>query len=170
MRDTARKWGKRLLWLLPAILAIYLAGLLADFAWFRCRIPVAFQSANWSGVWRTQQYGGFGGRLLVHLPDPLPENHEFQAEALVYYPIYCPWKTGRFVKMDFSGLFTPDSPVSNGQSTNRIPGGGMLKFKGVAGDQTVEYTALIDKSGTDIVGGYLSTAPDDYGWFEISSP
>jgi hypothetical protein len=113
-------------------------------------------------------YGFISGRLLVRLPDPLPENEEFKAEALVYYPIYSAWKTGQFTKMDFTAEFTPDGVSSAGQSTNNIPGGGgKMKFKAIAGDQVVEYVALIDETRTQIVGGYLSTAPDDYGFFAI---
>lgn len=168
MSETTRKWGQRLLWVLPGLLAVYCLGKLADFVWFRTQVPIGFQNANWSGGWQTEQYGGFSGRLLVRLPDPLPENRDFKAEALVYYPIYSGWKTGQFVKMDFTGHFSPDAPASTGQSSNRIPGGGgKLKFKGTAGNQVVEYVALIDPSHTRIVGGYLSRAPDDYGFFAI---
>jgi hypothetical protein len=142
--------------------------MLADFVWFRIRIPVGFQNANWSGNWKTERYGFLSGRLLVRLPDPLPANQEFKAEALVYYPIYSVWKTGRFTKMDFTAEFTPDGLSSSGQSKNTIPsGGGKMKFKAIAGGQVVDYVALIDQTRTQIVGGYLSTAPDDYGYFSI---
>ena len=108
--------------------------------------------------------------MLVRLPSPLPENEDFKAEALVYYPIYCGWKMGQFVPMDFTGHFSPDAPSSAGQSTKTIPGGGgKLKFKGMAGDQVVEYAALMDASRTHIVGGYLSRRPHDYGLFAIRS-
>jgi len=168
MSGFIRKWGRRLLWLAASLMAIYFAIRLADWVWFRTRIPVGFQNANWSGKWQTEQWHGFSSRLLVRLPDPLPENQEFKAEALVYYPIYSGWKTGQFVKMDFTGHFSPDAPASAGQSTNLIPGGGKLKFKGIAGDQVVEYVALVDWSRTQIIGGYLSRSPNDYGFFEIS--
>jgi hypothetical protein len=168
MRDNARKWGKRLLWVLPALLAVYGVVKLADFVWFRSQIPIGFQDANWSGGWQTEQYGSLSGRLLVRLPDPLPENQDFKAEALVYYPVFSGWKTGQFVKMDFAGHFTPDAPASSGQSANAIPGGGgKLKFKGVAGKQVVEYVALVNKTRSRIVGGYLSSSPYDYGYFTI---
>lgn len=168
MRESARKWGKRLLWVLPALLAVYCVVKLADFVWFRSQIPIGFQDANWSGSWQTEQYGSLSGRLLVRLPDPLPENQDFKAEALVYYPVFSGWKTGQFVKMDFTGHFSPDAPASAGQSANPIPGGGgKLKFKGVAGKQVVEYVALIDETRTRIVGGYLSSSPYDYGFFAI---
>jgi hypothetical protein len=166
--ETARKWGRRLLWVLPALLALYGVVMLADAVWFRTQIPVGFLNANWSGSWRTDQYRGFSGRLLVRLPDPLSENEDFAAEALVYYPIYCAWRTGQFVKMDFTGHFSPDAPASAGQSTRAPPeGGGKLKFKGVAGSQVVEYVALLDPSCRRIVGGYLSRGPYDYGSFAI---
>jgi hypothetical protein len=172
MRKGSGKWGRRLLWLLPTILALYLLVKLADFAWFRTHIPVGFLSANWSGKWETQYYWSLSGRLLVHLPDPLPENQPFNAEAVVYYPIYSGWKTGQFVKMDFQGLFNPESPASAGRTTNPVPGGGggKLKFKGTVGNQVVEYVALIDESHTRIVGGYLSKSPNDFGYFSITNP
>ena len=168
MRETARKWGRRLLWVLPVLLAVYGVGKLADFLWFRTQVPIGFQNVNWSGHWQTEQYGGFSGRLLVRSPDPLPENQDFKAEALVYYPIYSGWKTGEFVKMDFTGHFSPDAPASGGKSAPTAPeGGGKLKFKGVAGNQVVEYVALINSSRTRVVGGYLSRSPNDYGVFAI---
>ena len=171
MRERLQKWGKRLLWVLPALLALYVFLKVADFIWFRTQIPVGFVNANWSGKWETQQYWGLSGNLLVRLPDPLPENQDFKAEALVYYPIYSAWKTGQFVKMDFQGLFSPDSPASAGHSTNPIPGGGgKLKFKGTVGNQVVEYVAIMDESRTRIVGGYFSTSPYDSGYFHITKP
>jgi hypothetical protein len=168
MKEAAQKWGMRCLWLLPDIVGIYVTVIAVDFIWYRSHIPVRFQSANWEGRWVTHQYWGFSGRLLVRLPDPLPEGVDFKAEALVYYPVYSVWRTGQFVRMDFIGHFRPGSPSSGGQTTNSIPtGGGMLKFKGVVGNQVVEYVALIDEHGTNIVGGCLSRDPDDNGHFSL---
>lgn len=167
MNEAANRWSRRLLWVLPVLLVGYLLIRLADFAWYRTQIPVGFQDANWSGRWETKGYGGLSGRLLVRLPDPLPEDEDFKAEALVYYPIYSVWKTGRFVKMDFAGRYSPGAPTAGGQSTNPIPASGVLKFKGTAGRQVVEYSALVDESRTRIVGGYLSRDPHDYGLFFI---
>ena len=166
---TAGRWGRRLLWVFPGLVAGYLMVQAADVFWFRARVPVSFWSANWSGTWETRGYGGLSGRLLVRLPDPLPEDENFRAEALVYYPIYSVWKTGRFVKMDFDGRYTPHSAATAGGSTNPIPAGGVLKFKGMAGRQVVEYSALVNESRTRIVGGYLSRSPEDYGHFLIEA-
>ncbi len=169
MRETARKWGKRLLWILLALLAVYCVAQLSDYVWFRTQVPAEFQNANWSGTWQTEQYVDLSGRLLVRLPDPLPENQDFEVQALVYYPIYSVWKTGQFVEMDFKGHYSPDVPESSGRSSNEIPGGGgKLKFKGTTGKQVVEYTALIDPSRTRIVGGYLSSMPNDHGLFVLA--
>lgn len=161
------RWGRRVLWVFPALLAVFVLLKLADFAWYRSQIPIGFRDANWSGSWQTKGYGGLSGKLLVRLPDPLPEDEGFKAEALVYYPIYSVWKTGQFVKMDFVGRYSPNAPASDGRSANPIPAGGVLKFKGEAGRQVVEYAALIDETQTRIVGGYLSKAPTDYGQFFI---
>ena len=162
------KWCKRGLWGLLALFILYWLVLLTDFIWYHTQVPIGFSNANWSGHWKTEQIG-LSGRLLVKLPEPLPIDEDFQAEALVYYPIYSGWRMGQFVKMDFKGRFTPDNPSSSGQNSNEIPGagGGMLKFKGVAGNQVVEYAALINPRQTRIVGGYLSKSPDDYGSFSI---
>jgi hypothetical protein len=169
MKESVRKLDSRCLWVLPIALTVYLTVACIDFVWYRSYVPVRFQSANWEGRWETRRYWGLSGRLLVLLPDPLPQGVDFKAEALVYYPVYSVWRTGQFVRMDFMGHFRPESPTSGGQSTNPIPtGGGMLKFKGIVGNQVVEYAALIDGAGRNIVGGYLSQDPDDRGSFWLS--
>jgi hypothetical protein len=173
MRESTRKWGRRLVRFVFVLVVGYWAVKTADLVWFRAFVPITFQHANWVGAWRTNQYG-LSGRLLVRLPDPLPDNKEFKAEALVYYPIYSGWKTGQFVKMSFTGYFSPNASSSSGKSTvpSNVPVpniGGELKFKGFAGDQIVDYVALIDSDRSLIVGGYLSQAPYDYGSFGISS-
>jgi hypothetical protein len=169
MKAAAQRWGKRCLFLLPVLLALYITVLGVDFIWYRSHIPVRFQSANWEGRWVTHQYWGLSGRLLVRLPDPLPEGVDFKAEALIYYPVCSIWRTGQFVRVDFMGHFRPELPTSGGQTTNSIPTGGeMLKFKGVVGNQVVEYAALVDDHGRNIVGGYLSQNSDDRGHFWLS--
>jgi hypothetical protein len=169
MKAALRKWGKRSLWILPILVAIYVTVMGVDLLWYRIHVPNRFRDANWEGRWETRRYGGLSGRLLVRLPDPLPEGVDFKAEALVYYPVYSVWRTGRFVSMDFTGHFRPESPASGGQTTNAIPsGGGILKFKGIVGNQVVEYAALFDDSRTVIFGSYLSRSPDDYGHFQLS--
>lgn len=170
MNEAIPRWAGYLLWVLPALVVIYAFVKLADLAWYRANVPTSFQDANWSGGWETRSHGGLSGRLLVRLPDPLPVDEDFKVEALVYYPIYSVWKTGQFVRMDFAGRYSPASPTPAGRSTNAIPAGGLLKFKGVVGRQTVEYAALVDQSRTRIVGGYLSRDPDDYGHFFIRYP
>jgi hypothetical protein len=169
MKENIRKLGNRCLWFLPLALALYFAVIGIDFVWYRSHLPDRFQSANWEGRWVTRQYFGLSGRLLVRLPDPLPEGVDFKAEALVYYPVYSVWRTGQFVRMDFAGQFRPESPASGGRTTSAIPSGGrMLMFKGIVGNQVVEYAALVDDVGRNIVGGYLSQDPDDRGNFWLS--
>ena len=107
MKHFLKKFGRFLLWVLPALLAIYVTAKLADYGWYRVQIPIGFHDANWTGQWDTERSLGTTGRLLVRMPDSLPENTDFKAEALVYYPIYCSWQTGQFVKMDFAGHFSP---------------------------------------------------------------
>jgi len=161
------RWRRRLLWVLPALLAVYVLARVTDSVWYWAQRPADFRDANWSGEWRSAEYGGLTGRLLVKLPDPLPENEDFKAVALVYYPVYSVWKTGQFVRMEFTGHFNPDAPVSAGKSTNEIPGGGKLKFKGIVGNQVVDYAALIDEKRRVVTGGYLSRSPGDYGSFWV---
>lgn len=169
MKAIVWKWAGRIVWVFPVLLAIYLLLGLANSLWFRTRLPLGFQNANWTGTWETRRYSGLSGTLLVRLPDPLPEDVDFKVEALVYYPIYSGWKTGQFVKMDFIGHFSPTDPASTGETTNLIPsgGGGKFSFKGSAEGQVVEYSALIDPTRTQIVGGYISSQPDDFGHFSL---
>jgi len=153
------------------LVAVYGLLKVADWIWYRTQLPVTFLNANWSGKWETHRYWGLSGNLIVRLPEPLPENEDFKADALIYYPIYSAWKTGQFVKMDFHGQFSPGSAASAGRSANTNPsGGGKLKFKGIVGNQVVEYAAIIDESRTRIAGGYLSTSPSDFGSFQIMNP
>ena len=164
-------------WSTSMLIIAWLLVIGLDLVWFRSTIPITFRDARWSGVCKTHQYMGLTGRLLVRLPTPLPEEGEFKAEALVYYPIYSIWKTGSFVPMDFAGRFSASGALSAGETTNQIPGAsnpdgvkgksGTLYFKGTAGNQVVEYSALVNKNQTRIVGGYLSTGPSDYGIFTI---
>ena len=169
--DKLRKLGRLLLRIFLLFLALYTFFQVADAVWFRMQIPSSFAHANWSGKWETKQYMGLSGNLIVRLPHPLPEGQDFEAEALVYYPIYSVWRTGQFVKMDFQGHFSPESPISAGRTGNAIPGGGgKLKFKGTVGKQVVEYVAILDNSRTRIVGGYLSDSPPDFGYFHITTP
>lgn len=140
---------------------------IGDYVWFRTQIPLRFANANWSGHWKTQQYG-LSGRLMVLLPDPIPEDQDFEAEALVYYPIFSVWQTGRFVRMQFVGNFSPDTSTSSGATQNEISGSrGKLKFKAVADNQVVDYVAMMDDSGTRIIGSYVSQSPSDIGFFFI---
>ncbi len=167
MSDGGRRWGRRLTRLLLVAIGLYVLARVTDSLWYWAYRPSDFQDANWSGHWRTAKYGGLSGRLLVRLPDPLPEGQDFKAEALVYYPVYSVWKTGQFVRMEFTGHFSPDEPASAGKSTNEIPGGGKLKFKGIIGKQVVNYAALIGDGRRVVTGGYLSQSPDDFGTFWV---
>ncbi|MFK7778664.1 MAG: hypothetical protein QM501_11220 [Gimesia sp.] len=155
-------------WLL-ILLALIVIVRIGDYAWFRTQVPLRFTSANWTGNWKTQQYG-LSGKLLVKLPDPMPENQDFDAEVLVYYPIYSVWNTGRFVKMEFVGNFSPETSTSSGVAENEIPGSrGKLMFKATAGNQVVDYVAMMDESGTRIIGSYVSQSPSDIGYFFIQN-
>jgi hypothetical protein len=167
VKQLVKNIGRLFLFGLTIMLGIYVVVKLADYGWYRLQIPIGFHDANWTGKWDTEQYFGTMGRLLVRLPDPLPEDEDFKAEALVYYPIYCPWQTGRFIKMDFEGHFSPDNASSSGNSTNRIPGSGKMKFKATLGNQIVDYVAIIDNGHTRIMGSYQSQSPYDYGFFWI---
>ncbi|MCF6299468.1 MAG: hypothetical protein L3J01_06280 [Thiomicrorhabdus sp.] len=182
----SKPWFRRVFkWLLiltatffVVIIAIISIVRVGDYVWFRSHVPLRFANANWTGNWKTQQYG-LSGRLLVHLPDPLPENEDFQAEAIVYYPIYSIWKTGSFVKMEFTGNFSPESSTSTGLSKNDSPDyraelklkgkRGKMKFRATAGDQVVDYVAMMDESGERLIGSYISKSPHDIGYFFIQN-
>ena len=167
--ENKKPFGRRVVKWFLILLALFVIVRVGDYAWFRTQIPLRFANANWSGNWKTQQYG-LSGRLMVQLPDLIPEEQDFEAEALVYYPIYSVWKTGQFVKMEFVGNFSPETSTSSGASENEIPGSrGKLKFKATAGNQVVDYVAMMDESGTRIIGSYVSQSPSDIGFFFIQN-
>lgn len=178
-RELADKKPKRSLrirvlkWILIFV-ALVVTVRVADYIWYRIQIPAGFADANWSGRWETHQYG-LSGRLLVHIPDPIPEDVPFKAEASVYYPIYSFWKTGQFEEMEFQGEYSPDTATTGG-TTPSEPGeardffpkkAGKLRFSGTAGDQVVEYVGIIDDFGSQIIGSYVSKSPPDIGFFHI---
>lgn len=192
MRDAVLRWGRRIApWILPGLLGLVLVVGILDEMWYRFCLPQSFWGANWYGSWRTVRYGGMAGRLTVRLPDPLPVDTEFKADALVYYPIWFGYRTGQFVKFEFRGQFTPDGtaagatprkplappagraaapvePIGFTKTGWEVPGkGGNLKFRATLDGQELEYSALLDEHGSRIVGGYLSRSPDDYGQFYL---
>ena len=168
MKAALQFWGMRFLWIL-LITLLYPIVMGLDFAWNRSHIPVRFRQANWEGWWKSRRFWGSRGRLLVFLPEPIPDGIDFKVEAVVYYPIYGVWRAGQFVRMEFIGHLGADSPATGGRTRNTIPsGGGIMKFKGYVGSQDVEYAALLDQYRTQMVGGYLSRNPDDFGHFGLS--
>ena len=167
--ENKKALGRRVVKWFLILLDLIVVVRMGAYVWFRTRIPLRFSSANWSGNWKSQQYG-LSGRLMVHLPDPIPEDQDFEAEALAYYPIYSAWKTGQFVKMDFVGNLSPEMSTSSGASKNEIHGSrGKLKFKAKAGNQVVDYVAIMDESGSRIIGSYVSQSPSDIGFLFIQN-
>lgn len=158
---------------LGILAALALALLVGDYAWYRTQMPLRFTHANWTGTWKTHYYG-LSGRLVVLMPDPIPENQDFEAEALVYYPVYSVWKSGQFVKMAFVGNFSPEAATSTGEAEILTYGPrGKLKFRATAKDKTegptqiVDYVAMMNATGTAIIGSYVSQGPSDIGYFYI---
>jgi hypothetical protein len=74
MRESARKWGRRLVRLVVLLVAGYGALKTADLVWFRAFVPIAFQNANWVGTWHTNQYGlsGHSKRSVSTCGNSLP--------------------------------------------------------------------------------------------------
>ncbi len=163
------RWLRRMWLLVAAGLALLLLVGIADFVYYRASTPLNFYEANWAGHWKTDHVGLIRGRLLVKLPDPLPENEPFRAQALVYYPIYSVYRTGQFVPMDFEAEYSPDKASSSGAAEGplHLPGG-KLKFKGMAGQQVVDYVAIFGQQQRRIIGSYESQSPYDYGHFVLN--
>ena len=172
-KPTATSWKARWLrriWRLAATgIALLLLIGIADFFYFRASVPLNFYDANWTGRWKTEDVGWIRGRLLVKLPDPLPENESFYAQALVYYPIYSVYRTGQFVPMDFEAEYSPNKASSSGAAETPLAlPGGKLKFKGMAGRQVVDYIAIFSDDQRRIIGCYESDSPYDYGHFVLN--
>ena len=153
-------------------LAVYFGLPLLNRIWFRFACPADFRSAPWAGTWQSESFSLISGRIAAKLPNPIPRDEAFTVEAIVYYDLWCPYRTGSCVPMTLAGYFGSDSSGagSTGQTPVTVPPRLTLSFKGGSGPsaQTVDYVATSDTQTSVIVGGYRSQGPYDMGRFGLS--
>ena len=167
-----KKWKKRLLVVTTVLLVIYFALPIVDRVWFAFRVPSDFSDAQWHGDWNSDQFSLVSGRLVVNLPNPVPIDQEFDVDALVYYRIWSPYRTGKTVRMKMVGYLASDQSGGGGNADSPVivPPHYTFKFKGGDGPsaQTIDYIATSDAHPTMIVGGYRSAGPYDMGRFALA--
>ncbi len=167
-----KKWKKRSLVVAAVLVAIYFAFPVVDRVWFAFRVPSDFYDAQWRGDWNSDRFKFVSGRLLVKLPDPVPKDQEFDVDALMYYRISSPYRTGSTVRMKMIGYLASDQSGGGGNADAPIvvPPHYTFKFKGGDGPsvQTIDYIATGDAHDTMIVGGYRSAGPYDMGHFALA--
>ena len=132
--------------------------------------PSGFGTACWSGWWRSETVGIVSGQVTVKLPIPLPQGGPFQAEAVVYYNLWCPYRPGQFARITLSGELDTGGKAGAGSGLADAAAPSLLSLKGRLGEQSLEYAALLDSSRRGITGGYLSLNPGDSGCFALSAP
>jgi hypothetical protein len=158
---------------LACLVGLYFVVPLADRLWYGARLPSTHRDAEWLGTWQSDQVSFVSGRLLARLPDPIPRDQEFDVEALVYYRIWCPYRTGSFVPMKMVGYLPADESGGSGGNADspvKVPARLTFKFKGEPGpqQQTIDYVATSDSGSTVFVGGYRSAGPFDMGHFTLA--
>lgn len=167
-----KKWKKRLLVIAVVLLVIYLSLPIVDRIWFALSVPSDFADAQWRGEWNSDEFSLVSGRLVVKLPDPLPKDQEFDVDAVVYYRIWSPYRTGRTVRMKMIGYFASEQLGFGGNADSPVivPPHYRFKFKGGGGPsaQVIDYVAASDVHATMIVGGYRSAGPYDMGRFALA--
>jgi len=160
-----RPWTKRLLATLAVLLVLTLSLPLVDRAWFGNHVPSGFVDAPWQGDWSSDAYPLVSGRLLVRLPDPIPINEDFTVDAIAYYHIWSPYRTGEMIPMTMAGRYEP----ANFDTNEEEPGSFSFNFEGIGGrsSQTIDYIA--SGSPDDLIfGEYHSQNPHDVGRFELT--
>jgi hypothetical protein len=166
------KWKKRLLVVAAVLIVIYFALPILDHVWFTFHIPSDFSDARWRGDWNSDYFSPVSGRLLVKMPDPVPKDQEFDIDALVYYRIWSPYRTGGTVRMKMVGYLASGASGGGGNADGPVivPPHYTFKFKASDGPsaQMIDYVATSDAHDTMIVGGYRSAGPYDMGRFALT--
>ncbi len=156
--------------LLVAALAIWFFSSLIDHFWFIQQIPSDYADAQWSGEWQSDRVSIVSGRLVAILPEPIPRDEEFDVDAIVYYRIWCPYRSGSVVPMKMVGFLpSEDSSARGGNTDTPVVIPATFSFKGGDGpsEQTIDYVATTDEDATIFVGGYRSSGPSDMGRFVL---
>ena len=169
------RWKNRLLVVAAVVFGLQI-GIPAfnHYVLFRASIPRRFYEAQWEGTWKSTKIRGVSGNIIAKLPDPIPIKEEFPVEAWVYYNLWSPYRSGQGTQMEMVGYFDIGQSGSGENLTSPVnvpPPSFSLeirKFSGVS-QLYVDYTASIDQSQSNIVGGYRSGSSPrssyDMGWF-----
>jgi hypothetical protein len=166
------RWKRRIFIVVASLVAVYFALPIADRLWYAIKTPSKYRDTQWSGDWHSDQFSLVSGRILAHLPDPIPRDEEFDVDALVYYRIWNPYRTGCFVPMKMVGFLPSYSSGGGGGNADApvvVPAHVTFKFKGGGpSEQTIDYVATTDSHTTMFVGGYRSAGPYDMGRFALA--
>lgn len=136
-------------------------------------IPDKFKDANWKGSWKSGSFSLIGGKIIANLPDEIPNNEEFEVDAMIYYNVWSIYKTGGIMEFKLIGMLGSDN---SGSGENIVKDNRELKpspsfnFKAKvfgSGNQKIDYLGISNRNKTIIVGGYKSSNPDDLGNFKI---
>ncbi|BAX81817.1 hypothetical protein [Labilibaculum antarcticum] len=151
---------------------IFIIGLLFIFfnrLTFVNSLPDKYKDCEWSGTWQSENLGSIKGRLVVSMPDTLPQNKEFKVDALIYYDIWSIYKTGSTKEIKLICFFD-DVNSTTGDNKINAQDKRQLSFKAKFIDssgQIIEYLGVSNNSKTVILGGYKSYYPGDLGVFKM---
>lgn len=136
-------------------------------------IPEKFKDATWEGKWKSENFSLIGGKIIAQLPDKIPNNEEFEAEAMIYYNIWSIYKMGGIKEFKLIGMLGDDNSGGGENKTNEnleLKPSPSFNFKAkVFGNenQKIDYSGIANREKTIIVGGYKSSNPGDLGSFKL---
>jgi len=156
-------------YILPLIFIIYIANSVI----LRISTPDKFEESKWKGNWQSENFGFIGGKIIANLPDQIPNNEEFDVEAMIYYNIWGFYNMGGVSEFKLKGtLGTNNSGGGQNQfEENRdikLSPSFNFKAKAISNNSiNLEYSGIANRDKTIIVGGYKSKYPRDIGSFTI---
>lgn len=154
------------------ILIILIANI-TNAIFLKSSIPEKFKDAKWEGNWKSGSFSLIGGKIIANLPEEIPNNEEFEVEAMIYYNIWSIYKMGGIKEFKLIGMLGDDN---SGGGENMVKENRELKpspsfnFKAKvfgSGNQKIDYSGIANRSKSIIVGGYKSSNPGDLGNFKI---
>ena len=169
----AGKLKKMFLKIIGIGILIILIANLANTIILKSSIPNKFEDAKWEGKWKSGNFGFVGGKIIANLPDKIPNNKEFEVDAMIYYNIWSLYKMGGIKEFKLIGMLGDDNSGGgeNMVKENReIKPSSSFNFKASVfglGNQKIDYSGIANRNKSIIVGGYKSINPGDIGNFKI---
>lgn len=140
---------------------------------FKTSLSKKFDNSYWIGSWNSSETLFASGKIVVDLPYNLPINEPIYVDMLVYYNVWSLYNTCGTSEFKCVGLISENNSASgnSGITENSIDKkedsksfSFSAKFTSATG-QEIEYNGVVNINRTKIIGGYISSHPNDFGDF-----